>query len=217
MKYIGVVLSGCGVFDGSEIHEAVLTLLALDRAGVKVQCFAPDKTQYDVVNHCSLDKLPESRNVLLESARISRGNIQPLAQAKAEELDALIIPGGFGAAKNLGSFASEGENCHVDSELQALVQELNHAGKPLGFICIAPALAPKLLAKSVQVTIGDDVDTAQAIVAMGGKHINCAVDDVVVDSKEKVVSTPAYMLANSISDAAKGIDKLVANVLELCE
>lgn len=144
MKKIGVVLSGCGVYDGSEIHETVLTLLALSRQGADVICFAPDKTQADVINHLTGEPMAESRNVLIEAARIVRGDIHPLAQADAAELDALIVPGGFGAAKNLSTFATEGTACHVDPDLKALSLAMHAAGKPQGFICIAPAMLPKI-------------------------------------------------------------------------
>lgn len=217
MKRVGVVLSGCGVFDGAEIHESVLTLLALDRSGAQVHFFAPDKPQMHVINHLTGEESSESRNVLVESARIARGNIKPLSQADAGELDALIVPGGFGAAKNLSSFATQGAECSVDAELQRLVQQMHQSGKPLGFICIAPALLPKLLGVHTRLTIGNDPDTAEAIDAMGGEHVVCPVDDIVVDLDQKVVTTPAYMLANSIGEAAQGIDKLVARVLELAE
>lgn len=217
MKNVGVVLSGCGVFDGAEIHESVLTLLALDRAGAQVHFFAPDKSQMHVINHLTGDESNESRNVLVESARIARGDIKPLSQANAEELDALIVPGGFGAAKNLSTFAVQGSECSVDADLQRLVQQLHQAGKPLGFMCIAPTMLPKLLGVHTRLTIGNDPDTAEAIDKMGGEHVVCPVDDIVVDLEQNVVTTPAYMLANSISEAAAGIDKLVARVLELTE
>lgn len=144
MKKIGVVLSGCGVYDGTEIHEAVITLLAIARSGAQAICFAADKAQTDVINHLTGEPMAESRNVLVEAARIARGDIQPLAAARAEDLDALIVPGGFGAAKNLSNFASQGAECQVDSDLKALTLAMHEAGKPLGFMCIAPALLPKI-------------------------------------------------------------------------
>jgi len=217
MKNVGVVLSGCGVYDGTEIHEAVLTLLALDRAGALAVCFAPDKPQLHVINHLSGDEMPEARNVLLESARIARGKIQPLSQADADQLDALIVPGGFGAAKNLSSFASEGAECWIDKDLAKLTQQMHKANKPIGFMCIAPALLPKLLDQQVRLTIGNDPDLGEVIDAMGGEPVICPVDDIVVDIDNKVVTTPAYMLAKSIGEAARGIDKLVSRVLDLAE
>lgn len=215
MKRVGVVLSGCGVFDGSEIHEAVLTLLALSRAGAQAVCLAPDREQTQVIDHRSGEAVAERRNMLAEAARIARGEVTPLAQGDASQLDALIVPGGFGAAKNLSSLASDGAACWVDSDLQRLVRELHQAGKPLGFICIAPALLPKLLGAPVRVTIGNDAGTIAAIEAMGGQYVACPVDEIVVDTAQRVVTTPAYMLAGSIAEAAQGIDKLVAQVLEM--
>ncbi|CAI0809615.1 MULTISPECIES: isoprenoid biosynthesis glyoxalase ElbB [Serratia] len=217
MKKVGVVLSGCGVYDGAEIHEAVLTLLALDRAGAQAVCFAPDKPQLHVINHLSGDEMPERRNVLVESARLARGQVQPLAQADAAQLDALIVPGGFGAAKNLSNFAAAGAECQVDEDLARLTQQMHKANKPIGFMCIAPALLPKLLDRQVRLTIGNDPDLGEVIDAMGGEPVICPVDDIVVDIEHKVVTTPAYMLAQSIAEAAGGIDKLVSRVLDLTE
>lgn len=217
MKKIGVVLSGCGVYDGSEIHEAVITLLAIARSGAQAVCFAPDKPQADVLNHLTGEKMAESRNVLVEAARIARGEIQALGQARFETLDALVVPGGFGAAKNLSNFASQGAECIVDPSLKALAQAMHAAGKPLGFICIAPAMLPKILPPPLRLTIGTDIDTAEIIEEMGGEHVPCPVDDIVVDEDNKVVTTPAYMVAKRIDEAAAGIEKLVARVLELCE
>ncbi|MDQ4430788.1 isoprenoid biosynthesis glyoxalase ElbB [Yokenella regensburgei] len=217
MKKVGVVLSGCGVYDGSEIHEAVLTLLAISRAGAEAVCFAPDKSQSDVVNHLTGAPMVETRNVLIEAARISRGAIRPLASASASELDALVVPGGFGAAKNLSNFASQGAECVVDADLLALSQAMHAAGKPLGFMCIAPAMLPKIFDFPLRITIGTDIDTAEVLEAMGAEHVPCPVDDIVVDEDHKVVTTPAYMLAQNIAEAATGIDKLVARVLVLAE
>ncbi|HEE9789993.1 TPA: isoprenoid biosynthesis glyoxalase ElbB [Enterobacter soli] len=217
MKKIGVVLSGCGVYDGSEIHESVITLLALARRGAEVICFAPDKNQVDVVNHLTGEAMPETRNVLIEAARIARGDIHPLARANAAELDALIVPGGFGAAKNLSTFAAQGSECLIDRDLSELAQAMYSAGKPLGFICIAPAMLPKIFDFPLRLTIGTDIDTAEVIEDMGGEHVPCPVDDIVVDEDNKIVTTPAYMLAQNIAEAAAGIEKLVDRVLVLTE
>ncbi|EJK9928490.1 isoprenoid biosynthesis glyoxalase ElbB [Cronobacter sakazakii] len=217
MKKIGVVLSGCGVYDGSEIHEAVITLLALARNGAQVVCFAPDKPQADVINHVTGESTGETRNVLVEAARIARGKITPLEQARAEELDALVVPGGFGAAKNLCDFATRGSECSVDPALLALARTMHEAGKPLGFICIAPAMLPKIIAAPLRLTIGTDIDTAELVEEMGGEHVPCPVDDIVVDEDNKVLTTPAYMLAESIDEAAAGIEKLVARLVAMCE
>lgn len=217
MKKVGIVLSGCGVNDGSEIHEAVLSLLAIARNGAEAVCFAPDKSQSDVVNHLTGEPMAESRNVLIEAARIARGAIQPLALASADTLDALIVPGGFGAAKNLSNFASQGAECTVDPDLKRLALAMHAAGKPLGFICIAPAMLPKIFDFPLRLTIGTDIDTAELLEEMGAEHVPCPVDDIVVDEDNKVVTTPAYMLAQNIAEVATGIDKLVARVLVLTE
>jgi enhancing lycopene biosynthesis protein 2 len=217
MKKVGVVLSGCGVYDGAEITESVLTLLALSRGGAQAICFAPDKVQSDVINHLTGEAMADSRNVLIEAARIARGDIHPLNMAKAEALDALIVPGGFGAAKNLSNFAAQGSQCEVDDDLKALAQQMHQQGKPLGFICIAPALLPKIFDFPLRLTIGTDIDTAEVIEEMGGEHVPCPVEDIVVDEDNKIVTTPAYMLAQTIAEAAAGIDKLVARVLVLTE
>lgn len=215
MTKIAVILSGCGVYDGSEIYEATLTLLALDRSGAEVQCMAPNIEQMHVINHLTGDEMKQSRNVLVESARLARGNIIDLAEANPEDYDGIIIPGGFGAAKNLSSFAIHGEGMKVNDRVASFVKALHRARKPVGLICIAPTMAPKLFGYGVQCTVGNDEGTSMAINAMGGAHQSCSVDDIVVDEKRRVVSTPAYMLAEGISEAANGIDKLVEKLLSM--
>lgn len=214
---VGVVLSGCGVFDGAEIHESVITLLALDRAGAQALCMAPDVPQLHVVNHLTGEVVAgEQRNVLVEAARIARGSIRDMASVEAAEVDALILPGGFGAAKNLCDFALKGADCKVHPEVARVVRAVHAAGKPVGAVCIAPALLAKLLGdEKPRVTIGTDRDTAAAIESMGACHVDCDVRGTVVDRERRVVTTPAYMLAQSISEAAAGIEKLVREVLEL--
>jgi enhancing lycopene biosynthesis protein 2 len=215
-KKVGVMLSGCGVFDGSEIHEAVLTLLALDRAGVETVCMAPDMDQVHVINHLTQEKTEEKRNVLVESARIARGKIKNLKDVKASDLDALIMPGGMGAAKNLSTFALQGTDAQVNPEVKRLLNEMVSAGKPVGAICIAPATLTKALSdKKPQVTIGNDLNTAQAIEKMGGDHKNCTVDMIHVDENNNIVTTPAYMLGPGIKDIAVGIEKLVNKVVSM--
>lgn len=214
-KKIAVILSGCGVYDGAEIHESVITLLRLDQRGAQVQCFAPNITQLHVINHLTGEEMPEARNVLVESARIARGNIKDIREASVEDFDALIVPGGFGSAKNLSNFAVEGAGCSVQPDVLALTEAFAEAGKPVGLICISPALAAKIYGPGVTCTIGNDADTAAAMNKMGATHAECAVTDIVEDKARKLVSTPAYMLAQSISEAASGINKLVDRVLEL--
>lgn len=215
MPKVGVVLSGSGVFDGSEIHEATLTLLNLDKKGVEIIIMAPDIEQKDVINHLKQEATGEKRNVLIESARIARGNIRNIKDVKSSELDALIFPGGFGAAKNLSNFAEKGENCTLNPDVERLIKDMHREGKPMGFICIAPVLAAKAIGNKVQVTVGNDPQVAKAIENMGAYHIECPVDMAVIDSKNKVISTPAYMLASSIKELESGIKMLVKNLLKL--
>jgi enhancing lycopene biosynthesis protein 2 len=216
-KRVGVLLSGCGFLDGSEIHEATCTLLSLDRRGATLVAMAPDKPQHHVVDH--LAKQPQAgaaRNVLHEAARIVRGRIAPLAGVTADQLDALILPGGFGAAKNLCSYAFEGAAMKVDPEVERLVRAMRAAHKPLGFICIAPVIAARLFGSDhVRVTIGNDPATAGHVTSWGAEHVECAVDQIVVDQKLTLVSTPAYMYDSWIAPVAAGIDKLVGAVLEM--
>lgn len=214
-KKVAVILSGCGVYDGAEIHESVITLLRLEQRGAQVQCFAPNIAQMHVINHLTGEEMPESRNVLVESARIARGEVKDLLEAKVEDFDALIVPGGFGAAKNLSTFAVEGANCSVNPDVLALAEAFADACKPVGLICISPALAAKIYGPGVVCTIGSDAGTAATIKKMGGTHEECDVHDIVEDTQRKLVTTPAYMEAKSISEAAGGIYKLVDRVLEL--
>lgn len=214
MATVGVVLSGCGVMDGSEIHEAVVTLLAVDRAGCEALCLAPDMTQADVVDHAAGRAVQESRNVLVEAARIARGRIRDIAAVSAEVLDALILPGGYGAAKNLCDFATRGSRCTARPDVAALLTAIHAAGKPIGAICIAPALVARVLGEfQPLLTIGNDAETAAALEQMGARHQVCPVDDIVIDERNRLVSTPAYMLARSIGETAIGIEKLVSAVV----
>jgi len=215
-KKIGVVLSGCGVYDGSEIHEAVLILLAIDRNGAEAVCMAPDMELAEV-DHLAGQPTGATRNVLVESARIARGKISNIATIKATDLDAIIFPGGFGAAKNLCNFALKGADASVQPEVARLLKEMATAKKPIGAICIAPALLAAVLGKEYapELTIGNDEGTAAAINATGSKHLNCPVREFVVDSKNRIVTTPAYMLAGCISEAADGIEKAVKAVINM--
>ena len=217
MPKVGVVLSGCGVNDGAEIHESVITMLALDRAGAEMVLMAPNIDQLHVINHITGEEIEnESRNVLVESARIARGNIKDIAGETGEDLDALIFPGGFGVAKNLCDYAMTGADCMVNPDVERLARAVHKEGKPLGVICIAPAMMAKVLGsqgEAVELTIGYDKQTANDINKMGAHHVECPVDDIVVDKERKVVSKPAYMEAKRISEAAAGIEKLVTEIL----
>ncbi|MBF0380422.1 MAG: isoprenoid biosynthesis glyoxalase ElbB [Magnetococcales bacterium] len=218
MARIGVVLSGCGFLDGAEIYESTLTLFFLDQAGADVTIMAPDVDQHHVINHITQEEMPESRNVLVESARIARGKISKLTDINPDDLDALILPGGFGAAKNLSSLAFDGANAVVNPDLTHLVKAMYKAKKPIGAICISPAVLSKILFKQdVTLTIGSDTDTASAIQSMGNKHELSSADNIVIDEENRIVSTAAYMCAASIGEAGSGIEKLVGHIMGMIE
>ena len=212
-KKVAVILSGCGVYDGSEIYESTLVMLALDKAGVAYQCMAPNVEQLHVINHLTGEEMQEKRNVLVESARLARGEIIDLADANPDDYAGLIFPGGFGAAKNLSSFAVAGADMVVNPTVANFTQSMHMMNKIIGLVCIAPVMAPLLFGEGVKCTIGTDKDTAAAISAMGGKHQDCPVEEFYIDEEKNIVTTPAYMLAGSISQAAIGIDKLVGVVI----
>ena len=218
MKKVGVLLSGCGVNDGAEIHESVLTMLFLDKAGVEMILMAPNIDQMHVINHYTGQEMEEYRNVLVESSRIARGEIKDMAEVSGNDLDALIIPGGFGVAKNLCDYAMAGPECSVNPDVYRLIVELRLMNKPIGAICIAPVMMAKILGEqeeSANMTIGYDETTSTDIISMGSKHIDCPVTEMIIDEDKKIVTTPAYMEANSIKEAADGIEQLIKQVLSM--
>lgn len=214
MKKIAVVLAGNGVFDGSEIHEAISALLAIARHGAKYECFAPDIQQAHVINHITGEEMPESRNVLIEAARIARGKIKPLSDYDAAEFDALIFPGGFGVAKNLCTFAFDGVDCTVNADVEKAIRSTVIAEKPIGALCISPVIIAKVLV-DVEVTIGNDAETASAIESFGGTHKTASSGEIVFDEKYKIVTAPCYMLDASIDQIADDADKVVKKILEI--
>ncbi|MFG6177380.1 isoprenoid biosynthesis glyoxalase ElbB [Halomonas sp. THAF12] len=217
-KQVAVILSGCGVQDGSEIYETTLTLLRLDQLGIGYRCFAPDIDQHDVVDHRSGEVAREERrNALAESARLARGEIAPLDELDAGDFDAVILPGGFGAAKTLSNFAEAGADMVIHDGLVDVMTEFREERKPIGLMCIAPVMVPRLLGPGIAVTIGHDPGVAGAISSMGGLHRSCGVEDIVVDFENRVVTTPAYMLATRIGEAATGIFKLVDRIDEMMD
>ncbi len=220
-KRVAVLLSGCGVFDGSEIHEAVLTLLALDSHGAEAVCCAPNIDQRDVINHVSGQPMPEKRNVLIEAARIARGKIEDLSRITPAVVDALIMPGGYGAAKNLCSYAVDGSRAKVHPEVSRVIYDFVQARKPIGAICIAPVVIAAVFRDTKEIiptlTVGNDPKTVLDLSTMGADHIECSPREIIVDRKNKIVSTPAYMLAKGPAELYIGIEKLVKEILELCE
>ena len=214
-KKFAVSLAGCGHQDGSEIHEATLTLWAIHRHGCDFSCFAPDIGQHHVLNHINGQEMDEKRNVLIEAARIARGQIAPLATFSPAGVDALVLPGGFGAAKNLCSYAWDGPNCTVQPDVARAIQAVHQAGKPIGALCIAPVIVARVLGNGVTLTSGQDQATAQNLLAMGAKNQPTGYGEIAVDRANKIVSTPCYMLDSRIDQVADGIDRLIGALLEM--
>jgi enhancing lycopene biosynthesis protein 2 len=213
-KRFAVILAGCGVFDGTEIHEATLTLLAIAKAGGSYACFAPDKEQTQVINHLTGELLQEERNILVESARICRGKIKPLNLFEPENFDAVIFPGGFGVAKNLCSVAFEGSECTVDPEVELAVIASVEASIPIGAMCVAPVLIAKIL-PGANVTIGKDPETIKIIEKMGCTHHETEYTEVIVDEKYKLVTSPCYMPDAHILQIAEGTQNVVNELINL--
>ncbi len=216
MTNIAVILSGCGHLDGAEIRESVLALTALDKAGAKVSIFAPDAEQHHVVNHLTGEETGESRNIIIEAARIARGKIAPLSELNVADFDALVMPGGFGAAKNFSDLAFKGGDCTINPAVKTIITGFFSAGKPIGAICIAPAIVVAALKGKATptVTIGDDEDGL--IKALGGTHQSCKTEQCVIDKEHKIVTTSAYMQDDArVYDVFLGIDRLVQAVMNL--
>jgi enhancing lycopene biosynthesis protein 2 len=211
-----VVLAGCGVFDGAEIHEAVMTLYAIDKMGGTYQVFAPNVKQHHVINHISGEAMNEARNVLTEAARIARGKIKALTEYRVADFDALIFPGGFGVAKNLCTYAVDGTDCHVDRVVEAAIRDTHRAGKPIGALCISPVLITRVLG-DVTVTIGNDPSTTTNITSMGGRHEIKRHGEVSIDKKNRIVTSPAYMLNATITDIARDAEEVIKAIKEMVE
>ncbi|MBI9060125.1 MAG: isoprenoid biosynthesis glyoxalase ElbB [Labilibaculum sp.] len=213
-KKFAVILAGSGVYDGSEIHEATLSMYAISKNGGEYQLFAPNIDQHHVINHLTGEEMPEKRNVLVESARIARGKVKDLKEFSEDQFDAILFPGGFGVAKNLCSFAFNGPDCMVNPDVEKALKEMHIAKKPIGALCIAPALIAKILG-NVEVTIGQDAGTAEAITQMGAIHVNTNHGEIVFDKENKIVTTPCYMLDATIAQIGEGAEKVVKTIMAL--
>ena len=213
MKKFAVILSGSGVYDGSEIHEATLTMLAIMKNGATYKIFAPNIDQHHVINHLTGEEMNESRNVLVESARIARGDIKDLKEYDPKDFDALILPGGFGAAKNLCDFAFKGSECSVNPDVEKAIRNTASIGRPIGALCIAPVILSKILG-DVELTIGQDAGTAEAVEKMGSQHRQTTHGEVIVDSKNNVFTTPCYMLDANILQIYEGATNIVKAISE---
>jgi enhancing lycopene biosynthesis protein 2 len=213
MKKFAVVLSGCGVYDGSEIHEAVMALYAIAKSGATYQAFAPDIKQYHVINHAKGEATNETRNVLVESARIARGKIEPLAEFNAQEYDGLVLPGGFGAAKNLSTYAFDGIKMEVNEEVAKAILAMHELKKPVGAMCIAPVILAKVLWE-VELTIGQDSSTIKNIETLGAHHHKTGNGEITIDDENRLVTTPCYMLDATIVDIAIGAENMVKAMMK---
>ncbi len=213
MKKFAIVLAGSGVYDGSEIHEVTLSMLAIMQNGGTYQCFAPDINQHHVINHITGEEMNETRNVLVESARISRGDIKHINEFKADDFDVLFIPGGFGVAKNLCNFAFKGAECTVNTEVAKVVKEIHAAGKPIGALCISPVIIANLF-EHAEITLGQDETTIEHVENMGSKHVKTNHGEVIVDEKHKVYTTPCYMLDANIVEIFEGASNIVKAIVK---
>jgi enhancing lycopene biosynthesis protein 2 len=225
MKKVAVILSGCGVYDGSEIHESVSVFLAMSQLGVDVECYAPDIKQHHVVNHLTGEEESESRSVLAESARIARGKVTPLADFNIHPFHALVLIGGFGAAKNLTTWAFDGPESEINEEVKCCVKAFHEAKKPILALCVAPVvLAKSLEDESVTISLGStklpanyDIESFNAgVESLGLKTKNCAIDDICVDNDHKIITTPCYMMEGSLAQMYKGIYKGCEKLIKLC-
>lgn len=213
MKKFAVIISGCGNMDGAEIHETLMTLLAIEKKECEYELFAPDKEQHHVINHLTKKEMPEKRNMLVEAARIARGNIKDISAFSIKNFDAVVFPGGYGVAKNFFTYAFDGINAKVLPEIEKIIKDTHAAGKPIGALCISPVLIAKVLG-DVTVTIGHDKNTTDDIISMGANHINSAPTDVVSDIKNKIFTTPCYMLNARLVEIAEGVENLIETMLQ---
>lgn len=213
MKKFAIILAGCGVYDGAEIHEATLSMLAIMAQGCSYQCFATDIKQHHVINHLNGEEMNESRNVLVESARIARGDVKNITEFQATDFDALLMPGGFGVAKNLCNFAFKGSNCEVNADVEQVIKQMHEAGKPIGALCISPVLVSKVLGE-VKLTLGQDQDAIDNVEKMGSQHIKTTHGEVIVDEKNKIFTTPCYMLDANILQINEGATNIVKAILD---
>jgi len=220
MKKVAVILSGCGVYDGAEIHETCAALLALQRAGAEAVVCAPDIPQMHVIDHLAGEPAAgQDRNVLVESARLARGEIRPLMEVAADDVDAVLLPGGFGAAKNLCDFAVNGAECTVDPQVAEFLRAAHGARRPIGAMCIAPVILARVFGPDLapRLTIGNDPTTAAAVETMGARHVDCGAGETVIDEENGFATTPAYMVAGNIGEVFEGAADFVPRLLALCD
>ena len=215
-KKFAVVLSGCGVYDGSEIHEATLTMYFISKHGGEYDVFAPDVPQHHVINHLTGETMQQTRNVLVESARIARGKITRLIEFEASKYDAVIFPGGFGAAKNLSTWELDGPGEYILPEVESCITSMVDAGKPIGSLCISPVIIAKIL-NGAKLTIGDDRETIKGLEKLGAKHTITSHGEIVTDEKYRLVTSPCYMLDATIAQVGEGAENVVKKLMEMID
>lgn len=215
-KKIAIVLAGCGNKDGSEITEAVSLIIALSQLGAKLTFFAPNR-EFTAKNFLTSNPMPEKRNLMAEAARITRSEISPLEKLVTDDFDALALPGGYGAAIHLCSWANDGAKCTVDSILAERIKEFHTQSKPIGAVCIAPVILAKVLgAKKVSITLGESGDIIKEVEKTGAVHETCPVTDYITDRENKVITTPAYMFENAKPhEVFKGVSGLAKELMEM--
>lgn len=226
MKKIGVLLSGNGVYDGSEIHEAVLSLLAIEEAGAEWVCLAPNYNQHHVVNHTNGQEMPETRNILVEAARIARGNIKDIETLDINEIDGLVMPGGFGAAKNFSKWAFQGAAGDINPIIKEFINKVMKAGKPIATLCVSPVVVAKALegsGKHPKLTLGTDKDPSPydikadsvGLAAMGAQPEMKSITEILVDEENKLISAPCYMMEVGVKEVRANVKMAVEKMMEM--
>lgn len=226
MKNIAVILSGCGVYDGSEIHESVFTLFSIDVLKGKYQCFAPNILQHHVLNHVNGEEMNENRNVMIEAARIARGNIMDVSIYDPENFDALVIPGGFGAAKNLTKWAFQGPDGEINENIKDAILQTIKANKPIVGLCMGPTVIAKALEGtgiSAKLTVGSSTEKSPydiAAISGGMEKIGAqaemkSIREFSYDVENKIITAPCYMLEGSISEVQRNIHQTIEKLFEI--
>jgi enhancing lycopene biosynthesis protein 2 len=226
MKKIGILLSGCGVYDGSEIQETVLAMLAIQEVGAEYFCISIDKNQHHVINHLNGTEMAETRNMMIESARIARGNVKNINEVEIRDFDALVIPGGFGNAKNLSSWAFDGPKGTILPEVKLLIVNCINAGRPIAALCVSPILIAKAMEDSgfqVELTLGNSADSSPynindfhaSLKATGAKTFEKNIEGIQIDEKLKIVSAPCYMIEANILEIRNNIKQAIEALMLL--
>ena len=215
-----VILAGCGSFDGSEIHETTLGLLAIDEQGGSYDCYAPNQEQGRTLNFYTKEVVATkgqagNRNILEEGGRIARGNIKPISELNIADYDAIIFPGGMGTVYNWCDYAEKGVNCTVLPEIAQAMETAYLSGKWVGAMCIAPVIVAKVLGKyGVHITIGNDPQTASNVIQMGAIHEERTATQACIDKEHHIATTPCYMLAKSIKEIYAGNTALIKGIID---